>query len=109
MKAADKINLIEAIGTALQQRYTFNDVRSFLRHHDIDAPTDFSVNSKRLYVKAILEGTPTETIVNIARELNLPLPRAAGSVSLPHNWRSTTDFRLFYQSHLDTQRQGHSP
>jgi hypothetical protein len=103
MKAADTIKLIESIGLELQGRYTFNDVRDFLRHHGIDASENFSVNSKRLYTKEQLRNAPIETILAIATELDLPLPSGAGYAKLPQIWSDTTDLRLFI-SHISKHK-----
>jgi len=45
----------------------------------------------------------TDIIVNIAKELDLTLPPASGSATLPRNWQDIADFRLFI-SHISQHK-----
>jgi TIR domain len=103
MTAAERMNLVSAIGRELQSRYTFNDLRSFLRHHGIDAPAELANGSKWVYSKTILEAVPPEKIITIARELDLVLPAGSGSLGLPRNWQNVSHFHLFV-SHISEHK-----
>lgn len=102
MKASDKLDLIDKIGRALQSKYTFDRLEEYLAACGITPPgrEALQYNSKWRYARVALQGIDTETVLRIAQELDIDIPRGAISTSAPpQNWKDTTDFRLFI-SHI---------
>jgi hypothetical protein len=104
MRVSDKLVLIDKIGSELQSRFRFSEIDTFLAEFGIPSPKDVTVNSKRVYAKAALSGIGTETIVRIAEELDIEIPRSqTASSAPPRNWRGKSELRLFI-SHISSER-----
>lgn len=102
------MDLLEKLGTELQQRYTYADIDAFFAALNIPTANlgDWgSTNSKRVYAKAVLARAPEADLLRVADELDLTPPGtpAIGAVP-PANWKDTTDFRLFI-SHISKDKQ----
>jgi len=83
MRVTDKINLIEKIGSELQQRFSFTDIDAFLAAFMISKPVDGPMNSKRIYAKTALAGASDEVVLRMADELGLEVPDAPKVTSPP--------------------------
>jgi hypothetical protein len=108
MRARERMDLLEKVGSELQQRYTFKDIDAFFAAMGI--PTDNvgaewgGANSKRVYAKAVLARVSEADLLKVADELDLTPPGtpAIGAVP-PANWKDTKDFRLFI-SHISEDK-----
>jgi hypothetical protein len=73
MRASERMDLLEKVGSELQSRYTYTDIDAFFAALDIS--TEYveaaSTNSKRVYAKAVLARVPEETLLKVAYELDL--------------------------------------
>jgi TIR domain len=104
MRVTDKLVLIDKIGRALQAKFGYHEIDSFLAAFKIDPPSNVVVNSKWVYSKAALQGVQTDTLLKIAEELGVDAPRSSGAVATaPKNWRNTNRFRLFI-SHISKDK-----
>lgn len=98
------MNLLEKIGSELQQRYTFADIDGFFAALNIDTRHFEYGNSKRIYAKEVLKYAPEEDVLRIADELDLLVGTSrSAAVQPPANWRGTKDFRLFI-SHISKDK-----
>lgn len=106
MRAVERIELMDRVGTALQQRYTFREIDTFFATCDIStANVDGwgGSNSKAVYVKAVLSRVPEADLLRVASELDF-LPHGSSiSVTPPANWQHTSAFRLFI-SHVSKDK-----
>lgn len=107
MRAKERMDLLEKIGTELQQRYTYVDIDAFFAALNI--PTENlgdwgGTNSKRVYSKAVLARVSEEDLLRVADELDMIPPGAPpiGAI-LPANWKDTKAFRLFI-SHISKDK-----
>lgn len=99
MRVSDRLDLISKIGRELQDRYTFDELYSYLRAFGIPQLDDGPTNSTWSYTKAALDPQPNERILEIAEDLELAAPTPVAVSGLPRNWRNTGDVRLFI-SHI---------
>lgn len=107
LRAKDRMDLLEKIGSELQQRYTYNDIDAFFAALSVStANVDVGgTNSKRVYAKAVLARVPNDVLLRVAAELDLAPPDAPFAATLPpRNWQDTKDFRLFI-SHISKDKQ----
>lgn len=102
LRIIERIALVDRIGRELQSRFTYEGINEFLAEFDVAPPTDVTVNSKWVHVKAALRGVPLETVLKIAAELDMPVSGAAVTEP-PENWRETKRFRLFI-SHVSKDK-----
>lgn len=73
MNGLEKMALLESIGVELQSQMTFSDIDQYFSAHGINSyDTQPVVNSKRVYVKDILASEENDTILKIAKELDIP-------------------------------------
>ncbi|UUR08239.1 toll/interleukin-1 receptor domain-containing protein [Sphingomonas glaciei] len=105
MRATERMDLLEKIGTELQRRYTFSEIDVFLRALDISTMHFDYGSSKRIYVKQVLGDVSEKDLLHVADELGL-FNASAGNSGVsepPANWKDTKDFRLFI-SHLSADK-----
>lgn len=101
MKAIEKIELLEKIGSDLQSRMTYDDIDIFLSAHDISTNhVKSTVNSKRIYAKEALSKASEEKVLEIANELGIQHSFATKKISEATFWKSGY-FKLFL-SHLSS-------
>lgn len=99
MKALDKIELLEKIGTELQARMSFAEIDVYFEAHGINCKDiEPSANSKRIYAKEVLVKERDELIIQIADELNIPHSFSTTIHKEATFWKSGY-FRLFI-SHI---------
>lgn len=108
MRAADRMHLLEQIGSELQSRYTFADIDVFFAALNIStAKMDSQFggsNSKRVYAKAVLSKVSEPILLKVAEELDLsPSPSVMAGAVPPKNWQDTKNFRLFI-SHISKDK-----
>ena len=106
MRASERMDLLEKVGSELQRRYTFTDIDAFFAALNIStANVDWGgSNSKRVYAKAVLARVSESDLLRVASELDmLPTVHAGAIIEPPNNWQCTTDFRLFI-SHISKDR-----
>lgn len=104
MRISDKLTLIDKIGRILQAKFTYVEIDAFLSEFSIAAPKEVHTNSKWVYSKEALRGVGNETLLKIARELDVEVPHATvAGTSPPRNWRDVPDFRLFI-SHISRHK-----
>lgn len=104
MRVAEKLDLIDAIGRELQQRYTYVEIDAFLAEFGLEPPAQVSSNSKWVYSKAALNGQSEELILRVAAELDITVgSSASGLIEPPENWRDTAEFKLFI-SHVSKDK-----
>jgi hypothetical protein len=104
MRVSEKLSLIDKIGRELQSRFSYSDIDIFLSEFGVAAPTSVTTNSKWVYSKTALQGQSDETILKIARELELTQGvSAVADFALPRNWQETRLFRLFI-SHISKDK-----
>lgn len=73
MKNLDRLSLIDRIGRALQARMSYADIAAYLRASGVDTSRQTSgVNSKWVYTKELLADVPSELVLRIADELEIP-------------------------------------
>ena len=103
MRASERMDLLERVGSELQSRYTFTDIDAFFAALNISTENLVGwggSNSKRVYAKAVLARVPENDLIRVAGELDLlPISSLTAHVHPPENWKGTTDFRLFI-SHI---------
>lgn len=105
MRPPEKLDLIDKLGRALQSKFSYADIDSFLQEYGISPPKGgISTNSKWTYSKAALQGVSVDKLVAMAQDLDVQLPRS-GSVSAkpPKIWQGTSLFRLFI-SHISKDK-----
>ena len=104
MRISDKLALIDKIGRELQSRFSYSDIDVFLAEFGVTAPNSVTANSKWVYSKTALQGQSEETILRIARELELTHGTSAiADLTPPRNWKQTSLFRLFI-SHISEDK-----
>lgn len=104
MGVLQKIDLIDKVARELQSRFTYEDINVFLDQYGIARPTNITQNSKWLYSKAALAVVEIETIIAIAQELEIDVPRHhTNSSAPPKNWKGATKFRIFI-SHISKDK-----
>ena len=104
MRVSEKLALIDKIGRELQSRFSYGDIDVFLAEFGVAAPITVTANSKWVYSKTALQGHSEETILKIARELELTQGTSAvADLTPPRNWQGTTLFRLFI-SHISKDK-----
>lgn len=104
MRASDRIALIDKIGRELQSRFRYEEIDTFLGHYGIDTPREITTNSKWIYSRDALRDVEETKLLNIADELDVPVPSSAKAASsLPRNWEGTSDFRVFI-SHISEHK-----
>lgn len=104
MRVTARLELIDKIGRELQARYGYDGIDTFLAAFGIKPPAEVSTNSKWVYSKVALKDAPPQTVVEIAKELSLQVPRdSAMSASAPRNWTGSKSFRLFI-SHISKDK-----
>ena len=107
MKPLERMRLLDEIGRELQSRMTFNDIDAYLRQWRIDLTQDTPpVNSKYVYVKALLAGETDDTLLDIAEELEIDhgVPRTAQHEIVDSRYWSPGHFRLFV-SHTSSVKE----
>jgi len=105
MRASERMDLIEKVGSELQRRYTFTDIDAFFAASDIStANVDGwgGSNSKRVYAKAVLSKVSEAELLRVAGELNV-LSTAGKPIVPPTNWQGSKAFRLFI-SHISKDK-----
>jgi hypothetical protein len=104
MRVSDKLAVIDKVGRALQAKFTYDEIRTFLAEFKIHAPDLISGNSKWVFSKNALQGVQTDTLLEIAEELGVDVPRSSGAAATaPENWKNTNRFRLFI-SHISKDK-----
>lgn len=98
MRATERMNLLEQIGTELQRRYTFSDIDAFLGAFEVDTRDYEYGGSKRVYVKEVLRFASEPLLVRIAGELGFGTSDGL-AIEPPANWKDTTQLKLFI-SHI---------
>jgi hypothetical protein len=100
MRASDRISLIDKLGRALQSRFGYREIDTFLGHYKIATPREVTTNSKWVYSKEALRDVEEATLLRIAEELDVEVPTSPKLAERkPRNWSNTSDLRLFI-SHL---------
>jgi TIR domain len=102
MNVTARMDLLEQIGSALQARYTFDDLHRFFAALRIDAPKENS-KSKRVFAKEVLKSTPDDILLKIADDLGLSIHPLRGAVLPPRNWKDTRLLRVFI-SHISKDK-----
>src|SRR5687768_11059325 len=77
MRPNDRVELINQIGTAVQELWTFSDIDEFLKAHGIDTTFHKWGDSKKTYAKGVLGTTDDDTIIKVAEDLEIALPSSA--------------------------------
>jgi hypothetical protein len=104
MRATDRLQLLERIGTELQRRYTFTEIDAFFAAVGIKTRDFEHGSSKRLYAKEVLAYVPEPEVLQVAAELDLVPSGAPPQTSEPPaNWKGTAQFRLFI-SHISKDK-----
>ena len=103
MNVTARMDLLEQIGSALQARYTFDDLHRFFAALKISAPMENS-GSKRVFAKEVLKSTPDDILLKIADDLGLSVHPLRGAVlAPPRNWKDTRFLRVF-TSHISKDK-----
>jgi hypothetical protein len=103
MRVSEKLALIDKIGRELQSRFSYADIDIFLAEFDVQT-SPISTNSKWAYSKNALQGHSEETLLKIARELELPQGTSTiADDTPPRNWQGTNLLRLFI-SHISKDK-----
>jgi hypothetical protein len=103
MNITAKMDLLEQIGSTLQGKYTFDELRMYFGAQKIVLP-DQTFGSKRVFAKEALKTAPDDTLLRIAEELGLKIHHSQGaSLALPHIWSDTSQFRIFI-SHISKDK-----
>lgn len=100
------MDLLEKVGSELQQRYTYVDIDAFFSALGISTSNieTSGTNSKRVYAKAVLAKVPNDELLRVATELDLVPPSASFTTTVPpKNWQDTKEFRLFI-SHISKDK-----
>ncbi len=104
MRAKERMDLLEKVGTELQKLYTFNEIDAFFGAVGVQTH-DFEYGmSKRVYSKDVLKYVDEEVLWKVAAELDLVANGSAiKAIEPPANWNETKDFRLFI-SHISKDK-----
>lgn len=106
MRASERMDLLEKVGSELQSRYTYADIDAFFAALDISTINvdSTNTNSKRVYAKAVLSRVTEAVLLQVASELDIiPHTPIVAPIGLPKNWEGTKDFRLFI-SHISKHK-----
>lgn len=107
MKTLERLELLDRIGRALQDRMTFADIDIYLKAKGVDTSKDWSgTNSKWVYSKEMLADESEALIVEIADDLEIPHTYATvpGEPALVASFWEPGQFRLFL-SHLSDHKK----
>ncbi|WP_295986505.1 toll/interleukin-1 receptor domain-containing protein [uncultured Variovorax sp.] len=105
MRATERMDLLEKIGTELQSRYTFTDIDGFFGALGIRTQDFEYGGSKRVYAKEVLKFAEERDVLRVADELGLLTgPGLNAAAQPPANWQDTKAFRLFI-SHVSKDKQ----
>ena len=102
MNVAARMDLLEQIGSALQARYTFDDLHRFFAALKINSPKENS-GSKQVFAKEALKSTSDDILLRIAEDLGLSIHPGRGEVLPPRNWKDTRLLRVFI-SHISKDK-----
>lgn len=92
MNLTVRVDLLEQIGSALQGKYTFADLKYYFSRMQIPLTIEAS-GSKRVFAKEILKNAPDDTLLKIASELGLNIQALESAAQIPpRNWKDTTNF-----------------
>lgn len=103
MKNLERMDLIDRIGRELQSRMSVDDIRTYLRSFGVNPRGSFDIRSKWVYTKQLLAESPSETVLKIADELEIPhgyTVTTSNEVRESNFWESN-HFRLFL-THLSS-------
>lgn len=75
MTSKEKSQVIDAIGTHLQENFTTADINSFLKKYRLPFESRAVTNNKKLYVTEIISGQPNEVLTKMAIKLKLNAPK----------------------------------
>lgn len=75
LKPNDRFNLITSIALKLQAEYNTTGINILLSGYGIETESVDIVPSKRLYVLDLLKSQPEKTIVQIASDLEIEIPK----------------------------------
>lgn len=118
MRIADRMALLDRLGRTLQERYTFSEIDLVLKAARLTGllPSDRR-DSKWVYSKERLAGVNDAELIQLSKELDLPVggdPNQVVSLAdlelaqkfgePPDTWRDTDDFRLFV-SHISKHKK----
>jgi TIR domain len=104
VRASERISLIDKLGRALQARFRYEEIDTFLRHYKVQTPREITTNSKWVYSKDALRDVDTETLLKIAEELDVEFAASSKQAGMqPRNWNSQSGFRLFI-SHISEHK-----
>ena len=70
MNVTARMDLLDQIGRALQDKYTFQDLDGYFGAMNIQIP-EGNFGSKRVFSKQALKSVSDDILLKIARELNL--------------------------------------
>jgi hypothetical protein len=105
MRVPDKIELIRQIASELKFRqYDYALIDALLAGYEIKEPKGRSFNDSFEYSKIALLTENNETILKIAKDLDLDFENIIDdSLINPKNWNNCTDLKLFI-SHISTNK-----
>lgn len=104
MRITEKFGLIDKVARELQSRFTYTEIDAFLAEFGVDSPRNVTSNSKWVYAKSALLGSPEEKILRISQELDIISAASGIAVPPPRNWEGSSLFRLFI-SHLSKDKE----
>ena len=96
MRVAERMQLLENIGTELQKRYVWEEVTAFVSQCGIDTPDPGNYegpNSKRYFAKYLLGQATNEQIERVAKELDLDTDSIVSEP--PQNWKASSSIKAF--------------
>jgi hypothetical protein len=103
MRVTEKFELIDKVARELQSRFTYAEIDAFLAEFGIASPSNVTSNSKWVYSKTALHGSPEQTLLRISQELDIISAASGAIVPPPRNWEGTNLFRLFV-SHISEDK-----
>ena len=104
MRAVDKISIMNKISAELSKRYDYSDIDIFLNSFGILGEHDSFNLTTQQYAKQNITNTTDDTLIRIAKELDLSIPSNLNIISdLPKNWQNTKGIKTFI-SHISAKK-----
>lgn len=105
MTIKERIQIVEEIWKYLQANYTRVQIDEILATFKLPNNGEYTwYDSKRLYVKYRLTGVPEETILEIQKDLEIPLSLQVSLKSHPKNWEGKERSVKVFISHLSSNK-----
>jgi len=105
LRPSQKVALLGSVAAELGKRYGFPEIDMYLREFAIETPISFNDYNETDYARyTMMRGIDDATLIEMAQDLELPLPAGGAHLSPPSIWQNSQDFRLFI-SHIAEEKE----